>query len=92
MKIHCLLVLLAASLIGKMSAAALKESTFTQVVNDANRQTVNRFEKLLRQFVRKRIIFADMNFFAFDGFQRNTVEPDARFITARAECQLRYFV
>ena len=36
MKIHCLLVLLAASLAGQLSAAALKESTFTQVVNDVS--------------------------------------------------------
>ena len=36
MKLHCLLVLLAASLAGQMSAAALKESTFTQVVNDVS--------------------------------------------------------
>ena len=36
MKLHCLLVLLAASLAGKMSAAALRESTFTQVINDVS--------------------------------------------------------
>lgn len=36
MKLHCLLVLLAASLAGKLPAAALKESTLTQVVNDVS--------------------------------------------------------
>ena len=36
MKLHCLLVLLVASLAGKLTAAALKESTFTQVINDVS--------------------------------------------------------